>query len=399
MTDPITTLRGKLQQLEAQHKGGAIGKKEYERARAAVERELLDRVLATPAAPTTVTAAQAPRPSGRLVATLTAVVLGVAVGGYWWTGAPSLVSGVPVAAAGTDAKSPHDTSSEQMTALTERLAERMKSTPDDAEGWSMLGRSYAALGRTDEALRAYDRLIKLRPDDPSVLADYADALAVKNNQLAGEPMKYVERALKLDPNHVKALMLAGTDAFNRADYAKAVQHWERAAEAGPPDNPLVQMARSGVTEARARGNLPAPTASGKPPATTSTAQQPAGPATAAAAVVSGAISGTVTLAPALKGRVGPDDAIFVFARAATGSRMPVAFMRAQVKDLPLNFTLDDSMAMSPAARLSTAGQVVVGARVSKSGQAMPQAGDLEGLSEPTAAGSAGVNVVIAGEVK
>jgi cytochrome c-type biogenesis protein CcmH len=398
MTDPITTLRGKLQQLEAQHKGGAIGKKEYERARAAVERELLDRVLATPVAPATVTAAQAPRPSGRLLATLTAVVLGVAVGGYWWTGAPSLVSGVPVAA-GTDAKSPHDTSSEQMTALTERLAERMKSTPDDADGWSMLGRSYAALGRNDEALSAYDRLLKLRPDDPSVLADYADALAVKNNQLAGEPMKYVERALKLDPNHLKALMLAGTDAFNRADYAKAVQHWERAAEAGPPDNPLVQMARNGVTEARTRGNLPAPTASGRPPAATATAQQPAGPATAAAAVVSGAISGTVTLAPALKGRVGPDDAIFVFARAATGSRMPVAFMRAQVKDLPLKFTLDDSMAMSPAARLSTAGQVVVGARVSKSGQAMPQAGDLEGLSEPTAAGSAGVNVVIAGEVK
>ena len=397
MTDPITALRSKLQQLEAQHKGGAIGKKEYERARAAVERELLDRVLAAPVAPTTLTAAQAPRPSGRLVATLTAVVLGVAVGGYWWTGAPSLVSGVPVAA-GTDAKSPHDTSSEQMTALTERLAERMKSTPDDADGWSMLGRSYAALGRTDEALRAYDRLIKLRPDDPSVLADYADALAVKNNQLAGEPMKYVERALKLDPNHIKALMLAGTDAFNRADYAKAVQHWERAAEAGPPDNPLVQMARSGVAEARTRGNLPAATASGKAPAATATAQQPAGPA-AAAAVVSGAITGTVTLAPALKGRVGPDDAIFVFARAATGSRMPLAFMRAQVKDLPLNFTLDDSMAMSPAARLSTAGQVVVGARVSKSGQAMPQAGDLEGLSEPTAAGSVGVNVVIAGEVK
>lgn len=398
MTDPITTLRGKLQQLEAQHKGGAIGKKEYERARAAVERELLDRVLATPVAPTSVTAAQAPRPSGRLLATLTAVVLGVAVGGYWWTGAPSLVSGVPVAA-GADAKSPHDTSSEQMTALTERLAERMKSTPDDADGWSMLGRSYAALGRNDEALSAYDRLLKLRPDDPSVLADYADALAVKNNQLAGEPMKYVERALKLDPNHLKALMLAGTDAFNRADYAKAVQHWERAADAGPPDNPLVQMARNGVTEARTRGNLPAATASGKQPAATATAQQPAGPATATAAVVSGAITGTVTLAPALKGRVGPDDAIFVFARAATGSRMPVAFMRAQVKDLPLNFTLDDSMAMSPAARLSTAGQVVVGARVSKSGQAMPQAGDLEGLSEPTAAGSAGVNVVIAGEVK
>jgi cytochrome c-type biogenesis protein CcmH len=158
------------------------------------------------------------------------------------------------------------------------------------------------------------------------------------------------------------------------------------------------MARSGVAEARTRGNLPAATASGKAPAAATTAQQPAGPA-AAAAVVSGAITGTVTLAPALKGRVGPDDAIFVFARAATGSRMPVAFMRAQVKDLPLNFTLDDSMAMSPAARLSTAGQVVVGARVSKSGQAMPQAGDLEGLSEPTAAGSVGVNVVIAGEVK
>ena len=117
-----------------------------------------------------------------------------------------------------------------------------------------------------------------------------------------------------------------------------------------------------------------------------------------AAAASG-IRGRVSLAPALQGRTQPDDTVFVFARPANGSRMPLAILRLQVKDLPASFTLDDSLAMSPAARLSAAGAVVVGARISKSGQALPQPGDLEGLIGPVPVGSAGLNLVIANDVK
>jgi len=223
----------------------------------------------------------------------------------------------------------------------------------------------------------------------STLADYADASAVQNGgTLEGEPLKLIERALTSDPTHVKALVLAGTAAFNREDYAGAVAFWERAVEVGPADSGLVEMARGGIAEARERGKLPAAAqASAAKPAPT--------PALSAAS----AVSGRVSLAPAMQGRVQPEDTVFVFARPANGSRMPLAILRLQVKDLPATFTLDDSLAMSPAARLSGAGTVVVGARISKSGQAMPQRGDLEGLSSPVPVGSAGVSVVIASDVQ
>jgi cytochrome c-type biogenesis protein CcmH len=119
----------------------------------------------------------------------------------------------------------------------------------------------------------------------------------------------------------------------------------------------------------------------------------AGPAPAAAGKL-GEVSGRVTLTAAAKADAGPDATVFIFARAPTGSRMPLAILRKKVSDLPLEFKLDDSMAMSPAARLSSVGQVVVGARVSKSGNAMPQAGDWQALSSPVPVGTHGLNLEI-----
>jgi cytochrome c-type biogenesis protein CcmH len=105
----------------------------------------------------------------------------------------------------------------------------------------------------------------------------------------------------------------------------------------------------------------------------------------------------VTLAPAVAASAAPGDTVFVFARDAAGGRMPLAVQRATVADLPLAFRLDDAMAMAPNARLSQAKQVLVGARVSRSGNAMPQAGDLAGeASGPVAPGATGVAVVIGG---
>lgn len=417
MTQSVQSLQKQLKQLRTRHQSGALDQTQYDQARAPLERQLLDLMVhasddahaghAASAAP----AAPARRAGVQTWALLGGVALVVAAVGYSVTGSPDAVNQVPsqaLAGGGDGQASPHDMGSEQMAGLVQKLAERMQANPDDAEGWVMLGRSYAAMGSADEALGALTKAAKLRPNDAAILADFADALAVKNGRtLEGEPLKLVERALQIDPAHLKALVLAGTAAFNRSDYAKAVSYWDRAVQAGPADNPMVQLAQSGAAEARERGKLPAsanaaPAPAAAPsPVEAMTAGAAAAPATGAAPAVGppARISGTVDLSPALRAKVSPDDAVFIYARAATGSRMPLALVRKQVKDLPISFTLDDSLAMSPAARLSGASQVVVGARVSKSGQAMAQPGDLEGQSPPMGVVASDVKLTISGDVK
>ena len=418
MTKSVQSLQKQLKQLRSRHQTGAIDQAQYDEARAPLERQLLDLMVHaaddTPATPAPAAAAPAPRRAGvQTWALIGVVAVVVAAGGYALTGSPDAINQVPsqasaAADAGGGQNPAHEMGTEQMAALVQKLAERMQANPDDPEGWVMLGRSYAAMGRAEEALGALAKAAKLRPDDAAILADFADALAVKNNRtLDGEPLKLIERALQIDPTHLKSLVLAGTAAFNRDDYAKAVSYWDRAIQVGPADNPMVQMAQQGAAEARDRGKLPpsanaaaAPAAAPGPVAAmTAGAMPPPAAEPAPAAGPPARITGTVDLSPALRAKASPEDAVFIYARAATGSRMPLALVRKQVKDLPISFTLDDSMAMSPAARLSGASQVVVGARVSKSGQAMSQPGDLEGQSAPIGVVASDVKVTISTDVK
>ncbi len=406
MTPQAKALNKQLRQLRAQHAAGSLTDKQFNTQRAQIERQILDHLDQAHTDDVPVAATPIRRAGVQTWALLGVFILVVAAAGYSLTGSPDQVNQVPggmgqaaAPAAGTEPP-PHDMGSDQMATLVEKLAERMKSNPQDAEGWVMLGRSYAAMGRADDALVALDKAVKLQPQEASILADYADALAVKNGRtLDGEPMQYIEKALKADPNHVKSLVLAGTAYFNRGDYAGAVRYWDRVAQVGSPDNPLVQVAADGAAEARSRGKLPAA-------ATAAAAAAPA--ASGVAAIIAtaaapgpgaGSVSGTVSLHPDMLAKTSPDDAVFIFARAESGSRMPLALMRKQVKDLPVAFTLDDSMAMSPAAKISGTPKLVLGARVSKSGQAMPQPGDLEGLSETVAPGGQGVKIQISGVIK
>jgi cytochrome c-type biogenesis protein CcmH len=153
-------------------------------------------------------------------------------------------------------------------------------------------------------------------------------------------------------------------------------------QVAPADSPLAQQMRGGIEEARRL-------AEGKTPETAAAATPTPASAAPAPAVAAGAttVSGTVSLAPALAAKASPEDTVFVFARPAEGSRMPLAIIRKQVKDLPFRFELSDSMAMTPQSRLSAFSQVVVGARVSKAGTAVPEAGDLQGQSQPVAVGT------------
>lgn len=396
----LAALKRQLRQLEELHTTGTLNAQAYEEGRQTLERRILDCVLsdagADAQAPTNAEPALKVAGAGasrRLWFGLAAAVLVVAVVGYSLVGRPNdgavdeglaAVGTGGAAPSGPDGK-PHSTDFDQIAGMTDGLAAKLKDNPKDGQGWAMLARSYSVLGRNPEALDAYKKALPLLGDDPVLLADYADALAVKSKgDLAGEPMKLVERALKKDPANIKALYLAGTHAFTLKDYSTAVRHWEKAVQSGPSNNPLMAQVQASLKEARSLAGLPE---SGAP--------DKAAPKAAAGKTV----SGTVTLASALTKNAQPDDTVFIFARAAEGGRMPLAILRKQVKDLPIQFTLDDSTAMSPAGSLSQADRVVVGARISKTGNAMPEKGDLAGGSAPVAVGARDVAIVIKDIVK
>ncbi|MEK6210239.1 MAG: c-type cytochrome biogenesis protein CcmI [Pseudomonadota bacterium] len=263
---------------------------------------------------------------------------------------------------------------EHFQEMTEKLAARMRENPGDAEGWMMLGRTYRALERFQEAADALRKAVALNPGNADLLADLAEALALRNGRtLAGEPTRLLDRALKLDPNNDKVLALSGSVAFERKDYKAAIRHWEALLKHPSVSGELAQSLSAGIAEARALST---------------------GKKIVAATPVPGRVSGTVTLDSALRVRAAPEDTVFVYARAAQGPRMPLAIVKVQVKDLPYNFSLDDSMAMIPEMKLSAFNEVIVGARVSKSGSAKPAAGDLEGASATVSPGADRVTVAI-----
>lgn len=407
MNDDIKALRQQLQQLKARHERGDLNAKAYAAAKAPIERKLLDHVLEVP-----LTSAEAPavaRPSGKLVGLLSVAVLVVAGAGYSITGSPGTPSagspsaGAPGATANAgNAAGPHNNDEKQFAAAAEKLAQRLKMEPDNAEGWAMLARSYARLGRHAEAVQAFEKAVALQGGNADLLADFADSLAVQNERnLEGRPAELIERVLKLEPNNLKGLALAGTLAFHRKDFAGAVRHWEQLAKVAPPDSGFVQQLQESINEARTLGGMPpgkpAPMAAGGGPTAAPPAAAPpanASPAAAGAATSTASLQGSVRLSPAVAKLASPDDTVFIFARAAEGPRMPLAILRHRVKDLPLDFTLDDSLAMSPATRLSVFPKVVISARVSKSGQATPTAGDLTGQSAPVANNARGVVIEI-----
>lgn len=367
----VAVYRDQLRELDLDLQCGTLSPEHHDKARRELEARLLEDVNGAAAAARI-----------RLPGRGAAIALGLAIplcalGVYFVVGNPQAL--LPQAAG--DAA--HGLSEQQMQALIDRLAARLKNNPEDAEGWIMLARSYSLFGRFSEASTAYANAAARLPNDAQLLADYADALAMaQDKRLQGEPEKIIARALQADPNNLKALALAGTVAFENKNYGAALDHWERILRLAPQDSEFAQAVRASVAEARARGGS---AVSGRP------AQPPA------ASV--GRVSGLVKLAPELAAKIKPDDTVFIFARAAEGPRMPLAILRKQARDLPFEFALDDSMAMTAETKLSAYPRIVVGARISKSANAAPQPGDLQGLSTPIEVGAERVNVVIDTELR
>jgi cytochrome c-type biogenesis protein CcmH len=384
-------LKDQLAELEAEHARGAIADEQYAATKADLQQRVLDETQAEPAA------AEAPRVTqvGKLTAAAVVLIVPIA-SAMMYVRFGDLSAFNPLARQGAEAA--HQFSPDDLEKMTRRLAERLKSEPDNANGWSTLARTYYSMNRFTEAAAAFEKLVELVPDDASLLADYADSLAMaQGRKIAGKPLELINRALKIDPLQWKALAMAGTEAFDRKDYKSAVELWEKLQASLPPEAPMKQQLSGSINEARSRAGMPQ-VAAAPPPAA-----PPAGPVTpkpaAEAAASSGRVGGTVTLSAELRAKVGPDDSVIIFARPASGTRMPLALTRVLAKELPKTFSLDDSMAMSPEFTLSKFDEVIVGARVSKSGSPMPQKGDFEGLSKPVKVGRGDVAITIDTELR
>jgi cytochrome c-type biogenesis protein CcmH len=404
----VSVYRDQLRELAADLAAGTITQARHDEA----VREIEHRLLEDTSTPQTAGLDSTPaRGAGRAVLVVAMAVPFLAATLYFMVGTPrALLSDMQAAAPGGEAHGPTE---QQVEAMIERLAARLKAEPDNAQGWAMLARSYAVLGRFAEASDAYTRLIPLVPADAQLLADYADVLAMaQGRKLEGEPEKLIARALAIDPNNVKALALAGSAAFARGDYKGAIARWEQLVRAAPPGSELAESTRATIEEAKARmGGVDAPAAAASGSATPrapaaaaaapapATAAAPASSAPARAASAGASVSGVVEVAAPYAAKIAPTDTLFVFARAVDGPRMPVAILRAQAKDLPLTFTLDDRSSMMGGGKLSDQPKVIVGARVSKSGSATPQPGDLQGYSAPVAPGASGLRIVLTDATK
>jgi len=393
----LSVFRDQIAELDADLAAGSIGREQWEAARGDLQRGLLEDV----GVPEPGAAAPARRSRAAAIAIGIALPL-LSVALYLGLGNPQGLD--PAKQAGTQGAA-HALAPEQIEAMVARLAQRLESNPDDGGGWVMLARTYGALGRFAEAAGAYAKAVAKFPQDAQLLADYADMLAMSQGQrLQGEPEALVQRALKADGNNLKALALAGTVEFEKSDFAGAIDYWKRMLPLLPADSDMGNSVRASIREAQSKlGGAPKSSVmlarekqNAAPKSSAPVAQEKQGGAVKppAAGAKSASLSGTVKLAPALAARAAPEDTVFVLARPAQGSRMPLAALRVKVKDLPLAFSFDDSMAMNPSAKLSDFADVVVAARVSRSGDVMPRAGDLEGVGKPVHPGTAGVVVEI-----
>jgi cytochrome c-type biogenesis protein CcmH len=383
----VSVYRDQLRELEAELAAGAITHERHDEAVREIERRLLED-----------TAGGAAVPARKAGAGRAALVVGMGVPFlaatlYFAVGTPRALLQENVTAAPEGAA--HGDAERQVEAMIERLAARLQAEPANAQGWAMLGRSYAVLGRFAEAAEAYRRLVLLVPEEAQVLADYADVLAMVNGRsLDGEPAKLIAKALALEPTNVKALALAGSAAFAAGDYSGAIGYWEKLVKVAPAGSELAESTRGSIDEARSRMAGSAPSGTANSAAASAVGAGAPAKAPPAARAVPASVSGVVEIAPALAGKVAPTDTLFVFARAAEGPRMPVAILRAQAKDLPLRFTLDDRSSIMGGSKLSDHAQVIVGARVSRTGSATPQPGDLQAYSAPVAPGATGVHIVL-----
>ena len=380
--------RDQIADLDREHESGHISDTEWQQSRDELSMRLLEDTSAQDDP-----VAKQEKPA-LWTAVLVAVALPLsAVGMYMWVGEPDALN--PMAVQSNDKVDPT-----QLLQMAESLAQKLNDKPDNLQGWVMLGRTYRTLEKFDASVQAYDRALKLSADDDLKL-ERVEVLAMKSQgNFEGEPWNVIRDILQRDPQNYGALLMAGSASYSHEKFADALKYWQQARKPLAADNPDVPGLDEAIASVQQKLGMPAQVAKG-PSAQMNAAQMPAAAPsanTSGAASTGLTVSGQVAIAEALKGKVKPSDVVFIYATPANGERMPLAIFKTTVAQLPLAFTLDDSTAMTPERKLSGAGEVLVKVRVSKSGNAMPQSGDLAGTLGPVKVGAKGLKLEIKDQI-
>lgn len=283
----------------------------------------------------------------------------LAIGVYWEIGSQNFLTEKPK----TTTTAHSSDIPNNFEKMVEGLLARLEKEPNDKKGWYMLARSYSYMKQYDKAAQAYNKLLGLVGDkDPQVLTDLARVLTLGNNgQFVGQPQILLKLALEANPNYKEALWLSGLAAAQNKKYEAAIAHWQKFLQQIPADKTQTrQMLEQHIAEARRQ--------LGEPPT----------------AAVKQQLIVHVSLDPSLADKVEANDTLFIYARALTGPAMPLAIIRKSANKLPTKVILDDSTAMMPAMKLSNFKEVKVLARISHSGTAKLESGDLQGEVSPVA---------------
>ena len=366
----LDVLREQLVDLDAELAAGRIDAASHAKTREEVERRALEEGEAA----TERAHAADSRPDRRWALGLALSIPAMAVAGYMAFGTPAGLD--PANVAGQQGFT-----AEEIAEMVGTLEARLKAEPDNAEGWMMLARSYLVLQDYPKAVTAYERLAQLVPDDPDVFADWADVVAAIKGTVVGDADALAQKALAIAPDHPKALALAGTAAYQRDDYAAAAGYWERILARIPPGEEIANGIRASVNDARAKA--------GMAPLGEADAQPQAASQSAAPGALS--VSGRLEVDPSVAARLAPEDPVFVFARGEGGGA-PLAALRFKASELPLDFSFEGATLMMGEATLPE--RVIIGARVSKGGDATARSGDLEGIGAPVATDAKGINLRI-----
>lgn len=380
--------REQLAELEREYAQGTLSAQSYQQTRDELTRRLLEDVQ-TPRVPGVAAAVMAPSRWVRTTLASFVVVIPVAtLLAYGVLGQPAGLD--PAALAQSE---PHEAvDPKKMAEMVEKLERRLLEDPNQLQGWVMLGRVRRAMGQFEAAGQAYAKALALSSDD-DVAIERAEVLAqAKQGSFEGEPWKIIEAVLRANPDQLSALLLAGSAAYSEGRYEHALKHWQRARTLMAADAPDLPPLEEALAQVRGKLGLAASAA----PASPQVSQAPA--TTASPSASASRITGVVQLAASVKAKVAPTDTVFIYATPADGTRMPLAIVRTTVAALPYAFTLDDSSAMTQA-NLSSVAQVTLRARISKTGEARAQPGDLGVVLTPVKTGAQGVQLTIEGEMR
>ncbi len=341
-----------LKELQAEYEAGKISQEVYQQSYNELQRTLLDDV----------TGESAGFSAGRskVIAAVVALVVPLAAISLYM----QLGTSIETIKSASQAPASNEHDMQSFDVLAERLAAKLKTQPDDARGWDMLGRTYLVMKRYDDAAQAFAKADKLAPGDPELMLRYADALVMsRGGNFQGQPAELINKALQQQPTNITALWLAGMAAEQQGNFELALAHWQKILPF--VNNEPQTQAQVQTMISRVKARLPAQSMA-------SNESQPVTPASRAALQIK------VSLDSSLSDKVAPGDTVFVFAKAPNGPPMPLAVARHTASELPLTVTLDDTSAMMPAMKLSNFEKVNVSARVSKSGNAIAQSGDFYG---------------------